>query len=830
MPYGQPPGQGPHQGMMHMPHGVPYPYVMMPMGAPYVYVPQHPDMGNHHPGEMGIEPPHYRGPMMQFPYGMPHPHMPPHIMQMQPMPQYMPQGNHMMSRRESLQSVHSVGSRTEHPKTPPPPMTAPPVAPPTVVVPGSTADKPVVANVSPSKPVSRRMPIIDPVTGQEISFNPPVKPAASVPSIPASALTPADVVLGLVDPSFPNKTTPSSLADAQTKLVEHQTPPLVVESSETPLLDVGVPAAPSAVIEPSSTSSAGALRKPLMKLKNAPLAKPVKVVAAQPVSPPLPNGMKQLNKMKNKPLERKPSSSLPVSGEESSVLAPTPPLNVVVHAASMSSSISKPASKLSRMANKTISVPRVVPSVVVVTEWPVTREMFLRFLPLHRPDRFAPSSVNVFPSELLGLRTAPHGDPGLSRAASRRGGVGLQKSVSLVSSTSVGQWRSGGGKLGRTLSRQQSAAGRGGRVLVNRIVRPSESGFKIIDQSSLSEKDKLRRQVMALLNKITVDSFAGITERIAEIEITQPWQMDVVIGLIFDKAVAEHHYSELYADMCKRLRNTWPELTGVDAETGEAVPVTFTRAIIEKCQAEFDAMPETLEPTEEDVARARGDPTDVELIITKKKNRILGNMKFIAQLFLMRILSSRSIRSVVEQLLFRTEAPEEHYIECICILLHNIGATLYQTDSGRAYVDQFVDRMEELCGKESYGKRIKFLMKDVIEAASTGWEGKHGGARMVTAAKSKEAVRKETQQELSRSNSSKFARTPTPAATPPRQVVTAVLHRPAEQATRRPSIPEEEEEDEDEDDDDSDVSEYAPGSEDEEGFTRVTGPGQKRQP
>lgn len=551
---------------------------------------------------------------------------------------------------------------------------------------------------------------------------------------------------------------------------------------------------PPAPVESSLPSSpAHPSRKPLMKLKNAPLAKPVKIV-----TPPLPNGMKVLNKIKNKPLERK------LTAEPS--LTPTPPLEVS-HAASTKSTTSK-----YRLTNKSISArPSAVP--IVVSTWPVTREMFLQFLPLNRPDRHAPSSINVFPSELMGLRTAPHGDPGLSRSASRRG-MNLQKTVSAVSST-TGQWRSGG-KLGRTLSRQQSA---GRRVMVNQIVRPSERGFKIIDQSSLSEKDKLRRQVMALLNKITVDSFGSITDRIAEIEITQPWQMDVVIGLIFDKAVAEHHYSELYADMCKRLRNTWPELVGVDAETGEAVPVTFTRAIIEKCQAEFEFMPETLDPTDQDIAKARGDAGDLELIITKKKNRILGNMKFIAQLFLMRILSSRTIRAVVEQLLFRTEEPEEHYIECICILLHNIGATLCQTDSGRAYIEQFVDRMDELSGKDVYGKRIKFLIKDVIEAASEGWEGSHGGARMVTAAKSKEAVRKESQQELSRSNSSatKYQQ-PARAQPVPRQV-TAVLHRQTAAAplNRRDSIPEEAYEESDEE------SEYAPGgSEDEEGFTEVT--------
>jgi len=357
------------------------------------------------------------------------------------------------------------------------------------------------------------------------------------------------------------------------------------------------------------------------------------------------------------------------------------------------------------------------------------------------------------------------------------------------------------------------------------IVRPSERGFKIVDQSSLSEKDKLRRQVMSLLNKLTVDSFGQITNQISEIEITQPWQMDVVIGLIFDKAIVEHKFSEMYAEMCRKLRNTWPELTGVDSETGQAVPVTFTRAIIEKCQVEFDGIPDTLEPTEAEIAKAKGDPQDLELFMMKKKERILGNMKFIAQLFLMRILSSRVVRSVVEQLLFRREEPEEHYIECVGILLHNIGATLYETESGRAYIAQFVERMKVLCNRPNYGKRIKFLMKDVVEAAEAGWSGKYAKSHLVATAKSKEAVRRDAQQEQTTTPGDRrgpvdrrpvvtsqggWTRSNSSSSFKP----TGVLNRNSgstAQLERRESIQEEEEwEDEEEE------SEYAPSSHSEE--------------
>jgi hypothetical protein len=328
---------------------------------------------------------------------------------------------------------------------------------------------------------------------------------------------------------------------------------------------------------------------------------------------------------------------------------------------------------------------------------------------------------------------------------------------------------------------------------------------------------------MSLLNKITLDSFQGITNQISEIEISQPWQMDVVIGLIFDKAVVEHSFSEMYAEMCKKLRTTWPELTGVDQETGQSVPVTFTRAIIEKCEVEFDAMPDTLEPTEADIAKARGDWEDLEMFVQKRKERILGNMKFIAQLFLATILSSRVIRLVVEQLLFRTDEPEEHYIECVGILLHNIGATLMESESGREYVDKFVDRMIDLSSRECYGKRIKFLMRDIVDAARAGWSGKHAGSRLVSSVKTKEEVRKAALDEQKPSQPQRYSsaggkpvgKSPAPTST---YKPTQVLRR-AFQEEVKPK------EDSDWSDEESDeASEYESSSESEEshdGFTTV---------
>ena len=731
-PYGQPPisghgGQFPpqnHPGMMHMGPGMPYPpYMMFPMGGPFYMPPMHPDM----PPDL-----HFQPQMMSMPFGYPpHPMMAPPMHHMNPnVAQFVPSSQQQKQVSAPSAPSGSSESLAEDSAIPPP--------------------------VSPAKPTSRRLPIIDPVTGEEISIEPPPTKSAAQTSAPASALISADVAFGSGAPTRPGLIAAPLAAKKSTD----------EETLPTPI-----------------GSEVGGVKK-VLKLKNVPIVKqavavtPVFSSDAQTPELGLVGVKKVLKGIKNMPL-LKPESSIPV--------------NVVV-SESMSKPISAPRFKLtnknlavtampsSSTPSSSSSAMRAAAGGTRQSHLPIAREVFLQYLSLTRPDRNAPSSINVFPSELLGLRTAPHGDPGLS-AASRSRRAQLQKTSSQVSMLQGGRgdWRSGKHASGG--GRKTSGTGRGATVQHNEIIRPSERGFKVIDQSSLSEKDKLKRQVMSLLNKITVDSFGQITNQIAEIEILQPWQMDVVIGLIFDKAVVEHSYSEMYAEMCKKLRNTWPELTGVDQETGQSVPVTFARAIIEKCQCEFDNMPESLDATETDIAKVKGNAEDLEMLLQKRKERVLGNMKFIAQLFLMGILSSRVIRSVVNQLFFRPDHPEEHYIECVGILIHNIGSVIMETDRGRDYVEQFVERLQDLCARDDYGKRIKFMMQDEIDAAEAGWAGRHAGSRLVSAAKSKEAVRKDAQSELDRKQQPQQRQTFRPTAVLKRNTTTSARSSPPPVAT-----------------------------------------------
>ena len=443
-----------------------------------------------------------------------------------------------------------------------------------------------------------------------------------------------------------------------------------------------------------------------------------------PVSPTSPTSPKEEEE------EQRPVKKL-LKGLKNAPLPPKP------------SDESKLASK--RILNKPLvkTAPAFVPAVPVYT-WPLSREAILLLMPKHRPPR------ELYPEEVIPLgvvypkKTAP--------PSSSRGGR-----------SQPSEWRAQQNPRGRNAPAPKKSS-----VHVAPLAS-TEKAYKVLQPSQLDEKERLKRQVMSQLNKITLDSCDVITGKISDITITEPWQLDLIVGSVFDKAVIEHHYSEMYADMCIQLRNRWPELpyTFINEETGESntIAITFARTLIEKCQNEFDAIPASLEPTDEERDRLKNDAADLEILRSKKKERILGNMKFIAQLYLRQLLSTNVISSVVNQLLSE-ELPEEHYIECVCMFLQNVGGYLENRTKGVSLLDTFFDQLRGLVDSEQYPKRIQFMILNLFDVRSGGWKSSRAMGKLQSA-KTKDEVRREQNVKAApATRAPTFYRQPVPAPKP----------------------------------------------------------------
>lgn len=269
-------------------------------------------------------------------------------------------------------------------------------------------------------------------------------------------------------------------------------------------------------------------------------------------------------------------------------------------------------------------------------------------------------------------------------------------------------------------------------------------------RSSARSRDavgELRRSVQSLLNKVCPENVGTISDKIAAIEVADIDQLEIIIELIFKKALAEPHYCETYADLVFSLKSVFPEFPSPDS----AKPATFRSLVLNICQSEFEELLAAVRPASEDGQSRSGE--ELELAKEKVVGRMRANMKFIGHLFLRKLLSAKVICSVLCELVlcdFEDYIPEEHTIECACELLLAVGHTLEALPAGVQAVQQICSRLLDLKsrrtmeGKAAYSKRVQFVVQNVLDARSAGWATK----TFRSSAKTKEEIRLEQQREL----------------------------------------------------------------------------------
>lgn len=203
----------------------------------------------------------------------------------------------------------------------------------------------------------------------------------------------------------------------------------------------------------------------------------------------------------------------------------------------------------------------------------------------------------------------------------------------------------------------------------------TESAYRIGKTSTDDpEEEKAQKALKSMLNKITPQNFTKITAQIV-VEIKEREKAKTLQGFIdqiFDKALIETTFSELYANLVASLN---PELPSLMDEEGN--PVQFRRTLLNKCQEEFETgvvamkavaererkaqqgseedKPETEEGEVTDEQRTAAEAKQHEKEIAeaevKARRRMLGNIIFVGQLYRFGVLTELVMHSCIKQLL-----------------------------------------------------------------------------------------------------------------------------------------------------------------------------------
>ncbi|KAG2325457.1 hypothetical protein Bca4012_039984 [Brassica carinata] len=231
------------------------------------------------------------------------------------------------------------------------------------------------------------------------------------------------------------------------------------------------------------------------------------------------------------------------------------------------------------------------------------------------------------------------------------------------------------------------------------------------------EEQAKQRQLKGILNKLTPQNFEKLFEQVKGVNIDNVITLTGVISQIFDKALMEPTFCEMYADFCVHLSGALPELN----EDGEKV--TFKRLLLNKCQEEFERGEKEEEEASRVAEEGQVEQTEEEREEKRLKvrRRMLGNIRLIGELYKKRMLTEKIMHACIQKLLGYDQDPHEENIEALCKLMSTIGVMIDHSKA-KVHIDAYFERMRMLSGKEELSSRVRFMLINAIDLRKNKWQ------------------------------------------------------------------------------------------------------------
>ncbi|XP_065583286.1 eukaryotic translation initiation factor 4 gamma 3-like isoform X1 [Artemia franciscana] len=270
---------------------------------------------------------------------------------------------------------------------------------------------------------------------------------------------------------------------------------------------------------------------------------------------------------------------------------------------------------------------------------------------------------------------------------------------------------------------------------------------KVTDREEKKTID-LKKAIRGRLNKLTPENYDKISRNILEMEVNTEERLSAIIQIFFDKAVDDAIYAPicsniyipLYAELCKLMFEK--EVLSASG-TGK---VSFRKLLLDRCQATFEKEKKDEEEIvskqkvlQEADTEEKKKELQMELNerIAKTKRIMLGNIRFIGELFKLRMLTIKIMNFCILKLL---KSRDEEQLEFLCKLISTIGKTYeeeydakYQRavaeskSSGkqpqmqRTKLDVYLEEMKKLNQSEDLSSRIRFMLMDVLDLKQNRW-------------------------------------------------------------------------------------------------------------
>lgn len=245
------------------------------------------------------------------------------------------------------------------------------------------------------------------------------------------------------------------------------------------------------------------------------------------------------------------------------------------------------------------------------------------------------------------------------------------------------------------------------------------------DKSKVAEGEMDTKRLLKVfrghLNKLTPQKYDSLIIKIEELDLNGPDRLNKVIDLVFDKAVDEPNFCELYARMCKVIAAKNPD---------------FCFHLVKKCQDEFET-PDLYHGLNVDQRQAE---IEVETDVTKKKlmseelyedmrlrrAKYLGTIKLIGEMYKLGLLIPKIIGFCMSRLI--DDATNEN-IECLCSLIETVGLKMSGESEKniKDALNRTIKNLSALADPKKVNElfvlesRIKFRIQDTVDLSRRGW-------------------------------------------------------------------------------------------------------------
>uniref|UniRef100_A0A8C4H279 Eukaryotic translation initiation factor 4 gamma, 3a n=1 Tax=Dicentrarchus labrax TaxID=13489 RepID=A0A8C4H279_DICLA len=241
------------------------------------------------------------------------------------------------------------------------------------------------------------------------------------------------------------------------------------------------------------------------------------------------------------------------------------------------------------------------------------------------------------------------------------------------------------------------------------------------DDPEIQKTQELFRKVRSILNKLTPQKFNQLMKQVTDLTIDTEERLKGVIDLVFEKAIDEPSFSVAYGNMCRCLATLRVPMTDKPNTT-----VNFRKLLLNRCQKEFekdkvdDVVFERRQKELDSAASATERERlqeELEEAKDKARRRSIGNIKFIGELFKLKMLTEAIMHDCVVKLL---KNHDQESLECLCRLLTTIGKDL-DFEKAKPRMDQYFNQMEKIVKERKTSSRIRFMLQDIIDLRLHNW-------------------------------------------------------------------------------------------------------------